>query len=406
MSSTKRSGFAGIEDTLRDFWATRPVRPRNGGKLGGVSAAIGLRYGVDPILVRVAFVLATVYGGAGLVLYLLGWLLFPREGDPVPGSTEPIRQPTSTRAAVVLVLLLIPGVFWLTTSPAIIGLAVGLGALYMLHRNYGEKGMALATAAPSTTRPVATPVGENTWVYPGGTSTDAPVGESSQQAPPTWDPLGAAPFAWDLPEPDEPEDAQPRRPRRRWISFVALAVAAFFAGLATTLGASLGTALAIALGVLGLGMVVGAFLRGGRGLIWAAVPVGALAMVLGASTGFSGDVGDVEIRPTSIENVAPRYQKSAGSIMLDLQDLRMADGQELRTGANVGIGDITVHAPPEADLQVRCLSELGSVNCLDVSADGSSVERSVVDNGADGPGGGRIVLDLVVGTGDVEVVRG
>lgn len=98
----------GFEDTLRSFWATRPVRPRRGGKLGGVSAAIGTRYGIDPILVRVAFVLATIYGGAGVVLYLLGWLVFPKEGDLLPGSTEPTREPTSTGLAVVLVLLLIP----------------------------------------------------------------------------------------------------------------------------------------------------------------------------------------------------------------------------------------------------------------------------------------------------------
>jgi phage shock protein PspC (stress-responsive transcriptional regulator) len=408
MSATKGSGIAGIEDTLRNFWATRPVRPRIGGKVGGVSAAIGLRYGIDPILVRVAFVLAALYGGAGLVLYLLGWLLFPKEDDPAPGSTEPTRQPTSTTLAVVLVLLLIPGVFWLTSSPAIVGLALGLGALYLVHRNYGDRGTTPAVPTPSIGQQAAAPADEHTWVYPGTASTtSAQFDETPRQEPPAWDPLGAAPFAWDLPEPSEPEEPEPKRPPRRWISFVTLGVAAFAAGLATTLGAPLVVALAVALGVLGLGMIVGSFLRGGRGLIGAAIPVGALAMLLAVFPmgDFNGELGNDEIRPTAVQQVLPHYQRSAGSFTLDLQNLEIADGQELRTGANVGIGEVFVRVPSDVDVTARCAAEFGSVHCLHDTADGRSVERSVVDQGADGPGGGQIVLDLVVGTGDVEVVR-
>ncbi|MEV0700828.1 PspC domain-containing protein [Saccharopolyspora sp. NPDC050389] len=409
MSSTKRSGIAGFEDTLRDFWATRPVRPRTGGKLGGVSAAIGVRYGIDPILVRVAFVLGALYGGAGLVLYLLGWLLFPKEGDPVPGSTEPTREPTSPALAVVIVLLLIPGVFWLTSSPSIIGLALGLGLLYLVHHNYGDRSIAptATRATPEAAPQPAAPVSANTWVYPGAASTATPSDDTPRQTPPAWDPLGAAPFAWDLPEPSEPDEPDQQRPTRRWISFVTLGLAAFAAALATALGSPLSTALAIALAVLGVGMVLGAFLRGGRGLIGAAIPVGGLAMLLTALPlgDLSGELGDDEIRPTSIQNVLPHYKRSAGSVQLDLRNLEIADGQELRTGANVGLGDILVHVPPNVDVTARCAAELGTVHCLGDSADGRSAHRSVVDQGDDGPGGGHIVLDLVVGTGDVEVIR-
>lgn len=408
MSSTKGSGIAGFEDTLRSFWTARPVRPRIGGKVGGVSAAIGLRYGIDPILVRVAFVLAALYGGAGLVLYLLGWLLFPKEGDPAPGSTEPTRQPTSTALAVVLLLLLIPGVLWLTSTPAIIGLALGFLALYLLHRNYGDRATTPAVPTPATGQQPAVPVAENTWVYPGAASTtSAQFDNTPRQEPPAWDPLGAAPFAWDLPEPSEPEEPEPRRPQRRWISFVTLGVAAFSAGLVSTLGAPLVIALAVALGALGLGMIVGSFLHGGRGLIGAAIPVGALAMLLAVFPvgDFNGEFGNEEIRPTAVQQVLPHYQRSAGSLTLDLQHLEIADGQELRTGANVGIGEVFVRVPSNVDVTARCAAEFGSVQCLRDTADGRSAERSVVDQGEDGPGGGHIVLDLVVGTGDVEVVR-
>ncbi len=51
------------------------------GIIGGVAAGIGRRLGIDPIIVRVAFVATSVAGGAGLVAYLLGWALMPPEGS-------------------------------------------------------------------------------------------------------------------------------------------------------------------------------------------------------------------------------------------------------------------------------------------------------------------------------------
>jgi signal transduction histidine kinase len=52
-------------------------RDRSHGWLGGVCAGIARRYGIDPALVRLAFVIATAAGGVGVALYLLGWLVIP-----------------------------------------------------------------------------------------------------------------------------------------------------------------------------------------------------------------------------------------------------------------------------------------------------------------------------------------
>ncbi|MGW1676911.1 PspC domain-containing protein [Saccharopolyspora sp. NPDC002376] len=407
MSSTKHAGVAAaFEDTLRDFWATRPVRPRIGGKVGGVCAAIGRRYGIDPILVRVAFVLAAVYGGAGVVLYLLGWLLFPKEAEPVPGDPKPRSEPTSSTLAVILVLLLIPSVFWLTSTPSIIGLAVGLAALYLVHRTYGDRNAAPTTApasAPSS-NPAATPVNENTWVYPSSETTTP----AEAQSPPKWDPLGAAPFAWDLPEPSEPEQPEPQRPRRRWITWTTLVLAAFAGGLTSSLGAPLAIALAIALGVLGLGMIVGSFLRSGRGLIAAALPLAAMAMLASAlpSSTFTGKVGDFTIVPTTTTELDPSYELSAGTVTLDLRDLKVADDEDVYTWANVGVGDVTVLLPPNIDVTARCKTGLGDVQCLNAASSGGAADQTATDYGADGPGRGRVSLDLQVGVGSVEVSRG
>src|SRR5699024_11032107 len=109
--------------------------------------------GVDPVLVRVSFVVLFCYGGAGLALYLLGWLLFPKEAAPLPGETTPRREPTGTGVAVVLVLLLAPAMLWMINSMAVLGLAAGPVALYLLHRNQGDRQVTGTSNPP----PAATP---------------------------------------------------------------------------------------------------------------------------------------------------------------------------------------------------------------------------------------------------------
>jgi signal transduction histidine kinase len=45
--------------------------------LGGVCSGIAMRLGVSPVLVRLAFVVATAAGGIGIALYVLSWLVIP-----------------------------------------------------------------------------------------------------------------------------------------------------------------------------------------------------------------------------------------------------------------------------------------------------------------------------------------
>jgi signal transduction histidine kinase/phage shock protein PspC (stress-responsive transcriptional regulator) len=75
-------------------------RDLSGRWLGGVCAGVARRYGVEPWLVRLAFVVAAAAGGVGLALYALGWLVIPA-GDAPPGSRR--RLPTG-RAAVEVAL--------------------------------------------------------------------------------------------------------------------------------------------------------------------------------------------------------------------------------------------------------------------------------------------------------------
>ena len=61
----------------------RPVlrRPFQGRMLAGVAEGLGRYFGVDTTIVRIAFVVLTIVGGAGIPLYLAGLLLIPDEGS-------------------------------------------------------------------------------------------------------------------------------------------------------------------------------------------------------------------------------------------------------------------------------------------------------------------------------------
>jgi signal transduction histidine kinase len=62
--------------------------------LGGVCAGIANRLGIDPLIVRLAFVAAAVAGGWGIVLYLLGWAFIPAEAGE---GRAPVRRLTVGR---------------------------------------------------------------------------------------------------------------------------------------------------------------------------------------------------------------------------------------------------------------------------------------------------------------------
>jgi phage shock protein C len=49
--------------------------------LAGVAAGLARYLGVDVTVVRIVFAVLAVVGGAGVPIYLAGWLLIPEEGS-------------------------------------------------------------------------------------------------------------------------------------------------------------------------------------------------------------------------------------------------------------------------------------------------------------------------------------
>ena len=424
------------EDAVKDFWATRPRRPRRGRKIAGVAAGVANRYRIDPVLVRVGFVVAAIYGGAGILFYLLGWLFLPEEDDEAAPAEALIgkgRSSTSAGFTILLCVLLVPMLGWFFgggpfgTFPAWLSLVVIGGLLFLLHQNRGHLTPVRTSTAPAPPPPAATPeptvplttATTQTDVPlppPVGAPVDAPPPVDDRTTPPAWDPLGAAPFAWDLPEPTTPAPEEPPEPpaKRRKSRIGTMTV-----GLALVVAAGMSFAMGgwitpqhivgVVLAILGLGMVAGAFLRGGRGLIALAVPlsVAGLALTVVSPEGYNG-IGDLTAQPTTVAQVEREYERSVGNVTVNLTSLPSAELDEpLEIRARADLGNVEVIVPETADVIVTCEAERGMLECL--GQEQSGLEKKIEefeDLGPDGPGGLIIELQAEVNTGNVEVRRG
>ncbi|WP_238598739.1 PspC domain-containing protein [Saccharothrix sp. ALI-22-I] len=410
---------ANVEETLKDFWASRPRRPHDGRKIAGVAAGIAQRYQIDPVIVRVAFVAMALCNGAGLLIYLLGWLLLAQTDDEVSAAEALIgrgRSSTPTALTVLLGLAVLPATgFFIDGGFTMVGgVLLSVGAVYLLHRHRGQLNRpdvpAFAAGEPAST--TGTTVGSTAGTMPVSTDEQA----TGQVTPPAWDPLGAAPFAWDLPEPGavpEPVVVAPRPVRRR----SRVGVATFGVAL-LVLASSLVAAeysdwfdarhiLGLLVAVLGGGMLLGAFRGGGRGLIWLVVPLSVIGVGL-TSIDFdsveSDRIGSNWARPTSVDQVDSRYAVKLGEVDLDLTGL--PNSGSVTTKVEVGLGSAQVRVPADADVTVTCGADLGSVRCLDKVSEGKGAREQVTDDGPDGSGGLKIELDVRSEVGEVEVSRG
>jgi len=106
----------------------RLTRSRSDRVLGGVAGGIGRHLGIDPVIVRLAFVAFVLAAGSGIVAYIIAWIVIPDEPEggvglppiaPGPGGA------TSTYAGLALIgvggLLLVdrlfPGISWRFLPP-------------------------------------------------------------------------------------------------------------------------------------------------------------------------------------------------------------------------------------------------------------------------------------------------
>ncbi|MBM7366751.1 PspC domain-containing protein [Gordonia hydrophobica] len=411
--------------TLLDLWNTRPVRRRHGKSVGGVCTGIGMRYRIDPTLVKVAFVVAALFGGSGIVLYIACLVLLPAEDETAPRQLKPHTQRhfkglheipwywvvLTVIAVVVLGSMGSSSPFW--GSSGLLGLVLMLGGWWLLYMRTPQApagtsadqlrpagtppGVALGAAVPApvneyppitvptptTVVPPTTPLGPTPPLgpIPPSAPTTPPVSHRDDDAPPAWDPLGAAPFAWDLPEPTPPPKPPAPKPQRSPLTSIFAGLALIVASVATAARVvggvewfTVGRIAALALVVLGIGMLVDSLQRRrpnsrASGLVPLAVIVGVVAVLAtlfaaGRPALPSGGIGERNWHPQGVEQLSSEYALSIGTSVLDLSDVGPLDRDRTVT-VRQGIGDITVILPNDVRVKTTCTTTIGDQTCPD-----------------------------------------
>jgi phage shock protein PspC (stress-responsive transcriptional regulator) len=441
------------------------VRPLQGRYLGGVCAAIGRATNTDPVLWRVVLAV-TSFVGVGLLIYLVGWLLIPAEGDtasPVEALVGRGRSRTSPVIAVLLgalAVLVLGGMLNDGFRGPLLVVGVVLGAVLLLNRNNERRQEAttgyqapyaspapfppgtpyssstvedsvppVTPAAPyaAAYRPAAAPYAAPA-VAPGAPLSTAAGPTAPPPAPPGYQP----PFAPHGPyaagpgyppasqsdqrppayPPQPPRPPKPPRERSRLgiftLSLVLVALGTVAAlDMADIVQVNVAGYFAAMLAMVGLGLVVGAWFGRARWLI-------AVGLVFAVALGIASAAeridtrnfgSDLVWRPASAAALDDGYEQSFGSAKLDLRQVDFT-GQTKAVSVRINAGDLEVMLPPTVDAQVRLDINAGDGTVFGTNWSGlRSSPHEVSDLGPDGAGGGNLRLSIHVNAGSVEVHR-
>lgn len=393
-----------LEDRDPAPGAGRLTRSRDDRVLWGVAGGLGEYFGIDPVVFRIGFVALTLLGGAGLLLYVLAWLVIPEEGGRRSIGQHLLRRGASA-TAVGMALLVLAAVVLLHDafhwSPrfggsflAVTFLVLGLALLW--RRPEGRADAAAEHDAPETP-----PVAEAT---PEPTPALLPKSPEAVAPPPPPSPPEA-------PAPPAPPP-RPRRPRSRLGrgTVGVLLVMGGVLGLLEAAGAvdvfGRGVFTSLALVVVGAGLVVGGWWGRARWLIAVGLALTAVLAFLSAfDIPLRGGFGERLVQPTDLAELDDEYHLFAGEIHLDLGDLDFAAGTTTDVQVTVVFGELHVVAPDDARTIVDADIDLGGeIRLPERNEQGFDVEARDVLPGR--PGGGTVRLHLKVGAGEIEVRRG
>ena len=322
--------------------------------VAGVAGGIGSYFGIDPVIVRIGFIVLTFMGGAGPFLYLVGWLALPRETS---GSilTDVLAGDSPHRFRSVLAVTLI-GIGLLIT-------AVLSGELFDLFVNVWSiapflallliaAGTALVLWPGPTARSKSTPTRPSTPV-----AVTPPVPHPATAAP-QWGDSSAAAAAATVPAPGAPCESSAKRSRRRprsTVGPITVAVLLIFAGGAVLLDRldifdmEIGAFLAIALALTGAALMVSAFAGRARGLILLGVVLAApLVFFAGTDALWVSGIGERRVTITDADSLKAEYHHAIGRLVVDLRDFEPV-GRAYSTDIRLGVGEVLVYMPDTRD---------------------------------------------------------
>jgi phage shock protein PspC (stress-responsive transcriptional regulator) len=438
------------------FSRDKLVRPRQGRYVAGVCAALARATNTDPVLWRVLLAVLGILSGVGVLLYLIGWLVIPAEGDTASPIESLLGKGRSGMAPLSVVVLGAAAVLSFAfivhdgMRAAVLAAAVILGAVLLIKRSGSNSTSETATfpapaAAPGPVPPPAGATAATTAQFTAPAfgapaagapaekpvtaplpplAPEPPVAPSYSSAPPAegyrppfaphgpWGPSAQQPYQHPEQHPRPPRPPRPPRRRRERsklgrLTFFAVVVVIGVMAALDNAGADIAISayFAAALVTIALGLILGAWFGRARGLIALAVIT---TIGLAASTGaerYGSQIGNSVYRPAALAAVADRYDFTAGNVTLDLRDVTFTGPPQTIT-ATMRFGQLKVLLPPTVDTTATVRLDNGRAVILGHELDDHNVDGTTVsDQGPDGAGGGTLKLDLQMDTGNLEVAR-
>jgi phage shock protein PspC (stress-responsive transcriptional regulator) len=333
--------------------------------VAGVCGGLGRYFDVNPTFYRVGFVVLTLLGGAGLLIYGAAVLVMPADGQNESIVEEAFREHRDRPGRLIGIGI-----------AAIAGISILSHAQLWPHGDFAWvlllfAGLVLFVSQRRARR--------------GTTDTVSESGQATTAVLP---------------------------PRRRRSFSLTLAALGFIIVAAGTLAAlsSWGVdipwavALAVAAVSVGVALVGGAFLQlriGGLVVIGLALGVAAIL----ASTidiKLNDGIGDRSYSPASLAALHDDYQLGIGSLRLDLGRLSLPPG-ETHVKTDLGIGELRVIVPADASVRVESHVGWGDSQVLGNEENGHNVHTAVIRKA--GRSAPTLVLDAHVGAGQIEVER-
>src|SRR5215470_12317309 len=145
-------------DDIRDLARIR--RSKADRRVAGVAGGLGRHLDIDPVILRVAFVVLTFFGGVGLLLYIALWLLLPEDGSDWAKIKLDRRSRTVALVLVgaLAVLLLVSNGWWGDGGLFFVSLVVVVAALLATLLPRRGEPPHVRYAAPPPPAPGAQPV--------------------------------------------------------------------------------------------------------------------------------------------------------------------------------------------------------------------------------------------------------
>lgn len=368
----------------------RPALRRTTGDadvIGGVAGGIARSLGIDPILVRVSFVVLAIFGGSGLLLYVAGWLFIPEDGRADSIGERFFRNNSAlaiAAAAIVGVIVVGPLLVW-----GLWGDGPGFGGVVLLF-------LVIAAVVALTRR------GDGLAVV--ATAPAAPVPPGGPTSP-----------TLALPAVPPPPPPAPKPPREKSVlGRLTLGITLLVAGtlialdVADVIDVDAVTVIASALAVVALGLLVGAVIGRSRGLIalgvvlvLVLVPLAAIPDDIRWNTG--AGMGDPVYRVTSMDDLQPVYELGIGELTLDLRRLDVTEPVQI--DASIGAGELRVLLPADVAVTTTADVAVGTIELPgERSSDGSDLSRTWERPASEPATSGSLDLTLSAGLGQVTLI--